>query len=366
MNRKACNTELCTKKVAVIFPKDSESVFTNTRLTFGGATVQLYNISRELVKTVDITAIVNRSEKIDPDKQTEFPVVLSYGRQDSLIRKILIFHRSLRKVRPDVVIQRGLSYFSPLLCIYCRIFRIKFIFMYAHDRESRGRFQRTNRRNLIYPLLLRCSSSLVVQNDQQEKSIPSRFSDKIHKIRNGFEMSRNGSCDKCGVLWVGRLEPWKRPEAFIRLAEKFPDVPFIMICPGVGGYEKFAEKVYTDAAEVDNIKIIDFVPYDEIDENFKKAKIFVNTSLEEGFPNTFVQACRNNTPIVSLSVNPDSFIDRYGLGCTCGDSEDVMYQSVKGLLTDDELYSEYSSAAYEYARENHSIRQNVMMLQKLF
>jgi hypothetical protein len=51
---------------------------------------------------------------------------------------------------------------------------------------------------------------------------------------------------------------------------------------------------------------------------FDEATVFVNTSDYEGFPNTFVQAATGGCGILSLRVNPDGFLDRFGCGASAG------------------------------------------------
>ena len=96
-----------------------------------------------------------------------------------------------------------------------------------------------------------------------------------------------------------------------------------MIALPLKSHKDYAEKIYTTASKIKNIKIIDFVDFHKIDEYFKKARVFVNSSIEEGFPNTFIQACKNKTPIVSLDVNPDNFIDNHEVGVFCNGILDV-------------------------------------------
>ena len=50
------------KTLAVVFPKDSESIFNNKKQTFGGATVQLFNYAVELSKNHDVYCITGEIE----------------------------------------------------------------------------------------------------------------------------------------------------------------------------------------------------------------------------------------------------------------------------------------------------------------
>jgi glycosyltransferase involved in cell wall biosynthesis len=354
-----------SKTIAVVFPKDSESIFNDSARTFGGATVQLYNFARELCKHHRVSALINVYDNINASRHPGLNIRHTFHARDFLPAKILKFHRAIRGTNPDVIIQRGLSLFSSLLSLYCRLYGIKFIFMFAHDREARGRFQRTNRKNLLYPLLLCCANTLVVQNEYQKKRLPEKVKTKVRKIRNGFVITKPAHEHKEGVLWVGRLEPWKQPEKFLALAEKIPAVPFTMIAPAEKKYESFAREIYRLAGALDNVNIMKFVNHREIEHYFKSAMIFVNTSAEEGFPNTFIQSCKNRTPIVSLSVNPDNFLHRYNVGYCCGGSSDELHDHVMRILFDSELFNSFSESAYIYALENHSIEQNVRMLESL-
>lgn len=86
---------------------------------------------------------------------------------------------------------------------------------------------------------------------------------------------------------------------------------------------------------------------------YDRAKLFVNTSEYEGFPNAFVQACLAKTPILSFNVNPDRFIDANGLGLFCEDS----LESAVGFIRefDSDKLSRYGENAQNYVRKNHDI-----------
>lgn len=354
------------KRIAIIFPKDSESVFNNSHVTFGGATVQLYNFAREISKNHTVFALLNEYENIKINEHKNLNIEFTFNRKDNVLKKIFKFHRALKQIQAEVVIQRGLSFFTPLLAIYCRLYSKKFIFMFAHDREARGRFQQTNRINLLFPILLRFASALIVQNEYQKKSMPKRYTNKVNKIKNGYVIKSINFEKKDDILWVSRLEPWKRPEKFLELAKSLPDTQFTMVAPTVKKYEKYAEDIYSRADEIPNLVVHKFVSYNTIDLFFNRAKLFINTSEEEGFPNTFIQSCKNYTPILSLNVNPDNFISRFQVGYCCENDDSKMLEYTRKILKDENLYKQFAHSAFVYAKENHSIEQNVIMLRRLF
>jgi glycosyltransferase involved in cell wall biosynthesis len=356
----------CRKNIAVIFPKDSESIFNNTKKTFGGATVQLFNYAMELSKHHNVYCLINEIDVVNLNNFPNINLRFTFNRNDNFFRKIIKFHRILRDIRPDVIIQRGLTRISTFLAFYCILYKILFIFMFAHDRECRGRFQRSNRFNIFYPFLLLAAKYLIVQNDYQEEQLNGFFKKKIFKITNGYPINEPDLTVKSGVLWVSRIEPWKRPEICIEAAMKNPDINFTMIAPVDNQCKDYAVKIYKMACNIKNITIIDFVSFRDIDNYFRKAKLFLNTSEEEGFPNTFIQACKNKTPIISLSVNPNNFLTVYNAGRFCNDDTTEMNRAIDQVYHNEHLYQQYAESAVEYAKNYHCIEKNVRLLEQLF
>ena len=85
--------------------------------------------------------------------------------------------------------------------------------------------------------------------------------------------------------------------------------------------------------------------------------VLVNTSLYEGFPNTFIQALKNKTPILSLNVNPDDFLTKNEIGFFCRNDFTQMENNLKLLLQNKELYESYSKNAFLYVKNNHNIEE---------
>jgi len=108
------------------------------------------------------------------------------------------------------------------------------------------------------------------------------------------------------------------------------------------------------AARLPNVRLIDFVPFACIQKYYEEARLFVNTSEFEGFPNSFIQACIAKTPILSFRVNPDDMIKKYDLGCLCEDDMDSAVEFIKGL--DEKTMRYYGENAFKYASENHDMR----------
>jgi len=164
------------------------------------------------------------------------------------------------------------------------------------------------------------------------------------------------------ILWVGRVEEWRRPDLFIRLAQMNPGREFVMVAPPAPSTNGYYDKIVSEAKKIPNLRLLDFVGFHEIDSYFEKAQVFVNTSEEEGFPNTFIQACKSKTPILSLNINPGNFLHQYNCGLYCDGSIETLNDSLNTLLRDASLYGNLAESAYRNSWENHDIRVNVKKL----
>lgn len=322
----------------------------------------MYQIAKELgsVEGVECYTLIEDYPAIDFDEAEKFRLVRTYRKTDPVLVKFWKYHRALRRIRPDTIIQHGLTLFSSLLAIYCWFFGIRFVYMFAHDNEAAGCYQESAEKSPLFWFLLRCAYVLIAQNQYQKNELLRRYEKVSHILRNGFYLKPTRRVDGEYVLWVARHSSWKRPELFIQLAACNPSLLFTMICPPsiAEDYHALAEM----AGKVKNLRFIEYVPFDQIDDYFAKAKLFVNTSDYEGFPQTFIQAAMNGVPILSLNVDPDNVLTDNSSGFCCHGSMETLNEKLGVLMANAALYREMSENAFRYAQESHDIRKNVRAL----
>ena len=150
----------------------------------------------------------------------------------------------------------------------------------------------------------------------------------------------------------------------MQLAEEMPKERFMMICQRATGDDKY-EELSARAGQVKNLQFIERVPFAEIGSYFQKAKVLVNTSDSEGFPNTFIQACNYAMPILSLKVNPDEFLDKYNCGQSCNGDFQRLVNSLKFMLAENNFLN-LGKNARRYAEQNHDIKKIIEEYKKLF
>jgi glycosyltransferase involved in cell wall biosynthesis len=132
------------------------------------------------------------------------------------------------------------------------------------------------------------------------------------------------------VLWVSNMRSLKRPELALELARQLPHVKFTIAGGPMPGGQTYYEDMRAAAARLPNVTMLGSVRYRDTGDLFDRAKIFLNTSAIEGFPNTFLQSWIRGVPVVTF-FDPDGLVQRLPLG-RVAKSLDEMREAIRGLL----------------------------------
>lgn len=356
-------------KIAFISMKSYPLFNPALKSTFGGSEVQLYLIGTEFTsyKKDEIFFVVADYGQMNVEEINTIKVIKSINFNTNYLFSSIKLLRILKRINPDIIILRSFAPLSGFLSVYInKILKSKLIFMIPHDSHTDDGYK--NKKGVVKHffanLIIRYSDLIITQNEYQKKNLAEKGITSV-TIGSGYtipeKISRKGAC----ILWVGRSESWKRPELFLELAELKHEKNFVMVCPPSTYNPELFGRIKKETGRMENLKFMDFVPFDEIDQYFQKAKVFVNTSTQEGFPNTFIQAAKNSTPIISLDVNPDNILDEYNCGFFCDGDFDRMGKRLDQLLNDANLYERMSKNAYRYAKENHDIEKNAKELYRV-
>jgi glycosyltransferase involved in cell wall biosynthesis len=153
------------------------------------------------------------------------------------------------------------------------------------------------------------------------------------------------------------LRHHKRPDLLVEIARSMPEASFV-VCGGPTTYmtsPEYSEKVIADLRSLPNVDFLGRLAPDKAHEIIANAAVLLSTSDEEGFPNTFAQAWSNGTPVVSLRIDPDRIIERYGLGAISGSVEQAA-RDIGGLLRCPRRRGEIGERAREFVVQNYSAR----------
>jgi len=226
--------------------------------------------------------------------------------------------RLLKEERPDYVLVLGWTSWLYILHLLRPIFGFQLIFICGLDTEVNGEFRRENPvRGWLFEEGMRQSDQRFAMTRLQERLF--RDAGMTCAMYRNLILPRTSprAVDKTvDFLWVARCQPIKQPHRFLDLAESLPQASFEMVCPREDA--TLWETVQARADKLPNVTFLNGVPYRDVQAHYDAARIFVNTSTFEGWPNSFIQAGQGETPILSLQVRPDTIFDDYQLG-TCAD-----------------------------------------------
>ena len=309
---------------------------------FGGAEVQMSLIVKELAKS--------RQFKVSL-------ITRDYGQKKVVLRnKVKIkktkinpfdFFKVLKTINADVYVERIANIKVFLVGLFCKMFKKKFVYMVAHDDDVSNKW--------LYYFGLKYADLVVAQTKKQSLKLKQNFKIKSIVMLSMIGLSSSKRAEKRKyVLWVGRADDWKRPLVFIDLAKKNPKQKFVMICR-IGNNQKLLKLVKDFAQKQINLKFYPVVPISKIFEFFHQAKVFINTSLAEGFPNTFLQAGMAKTPILSLSVNPDNFINQFNCGYSAKNSQETLEADLNKLINRPKLAKNLGKNNYDFVVSHHSL-----------
>ena len=115
----------------------------------------------------------------------------------------------------------------------------------------------------------------------------------------------------------------------------------------------YSEQILSELTTIPNIDYLGQVPPETALQVIAEASIFLSTSDEEGFPSVFLEALSAGTPVVTLKIDPDRMIERFGLGSVSHDIEGAM-DDITSLLEFPRNRDRIAESAREYIATTHS------------
>jgi glycosyltransferase involved in cell wall biosynthesis len=185
-------------------------------------------------------------------------------------------------------------------------------------------------------------------------------------IRNSIVINNNKYIkpNKKIVVWVANIKKMKNIEDFIKLSH-FINEHLEFVCvgrlPGNSQYRATIENLI----KTSQVQYKGELSYNETAELISRSYILVNTSYNEGFPNTFIQAWSFGVPVISLNIDPDKIIMQNKIGLFSGTFE-KMVDDTLFLINNKEEWGKMSLNAYQFARSNFDIKENLKSYIKVF
>ena len=231
----------------------------------------------------------------------------------------ILFHRKPQAVHVHNI---GPGMFTPLL----RLMGLKVVMTYHsanYEHAKWGRLARTLLR-LCESISLRCSHRIIFVNKFQMQKYSTRVQKKSTYIANGIHrvtrtpdtqfLEKHGIASGEYLLGVGRLTPEKGFEYLVQAASALPQVKQVVIA----GNSDHDTTYYEQLKDLDTAHKVIFTGYttgEDLRQLYSHARMFVLSSVVEGFPLVMLEAMSYGLPLVVSDIPASHLVelphDRY-------------------------------------------------------
>jgi glycosyltransferase involved in cell wall biosynthesis len=211
-----------------------------------------------------------------------------------------------------------------LVALFCRSFRRRFVFRTASDTDCDGSRLLVSfaRDRWLYAYGLRRANAILVQSASQAETLARNYGLAGRVAGMLVETPLPVAVRDIDVLWVSNIRREKRPDRVLELAGRLPEVKVHMVGGSLPGEEALYLDIRLTATATANVSFHGRLSYWDANELYGRAKLLVNTSDVEGFPNSYLQAWIRGVPVVTL-IDPDGVIEREGLGVAAGSAAQI-------------------------------------------
>lgn len=346
----------------------------------GGAQVQQSILARAFAAEGYRVSMVSFDYGQGADTEVDgVRIVAAYAQNDGLpgVRfvhpRLTRLWQTLASVDADIYYQRCAGLTTGVVAAFAKFHGKKFIYAGASDLDfSAGpdaAILPGARDRMIYRWGLRNASAIVAQNPRQQVMLRTNYGLPSVLVPSCYDIvpSAEADCVRREVLWVGMMRPLKRPDLFLAVARQLPEYQFRMIGGADGESPQaraFFESIKSEAARLKNVEFMGFVPYAEVGQHFDRARLFVNTSDHEGFPNTFLQAWARGVPSVAF-FDTGSRLDGAPVYPVV-QGVDHAVETIRRLMQDERAHVQASRLCAEFFSQSHSPEITMQRYEKLF
>lgn len=345
--------------------------------TAGGAQRQQYLLAQALLERGhDVSAIVGDYGQPRVIQQKGVRTVSGCPKEISspaeLVRAIYTLERSIRRADADVYYVRGAPRLFIATRLLTRLHRTPLVFCLANDSDLDPNYLVSRYGPWLARLywhVLPTADAIVTQTERQHDDLRAERGVDSIVIPNAYTLPPSDEVldhdRREHVLWVGSSDPQqKKPERYLRLARALPDVEFVMLSQDIGN-TTYHHELASKAESIANLRFLENVPPDDVHKYYRTATSLVNTSDYEGFPNTFLEAWRYATPVVSLYYALDDVLEKQEVGVRSG-SMDALVEDVADLHENQRRRDRLGTWGRELIEREYSIRSSVENYQRVF
>ncbi|SNR66947.1 Glycosyltransferase involved in cell wall bisynthesis [Maribacter sedimenticola] len=308
----------------------------------GGAEYQSKIIAQELAKKgYEIVFISGGHEKekvsfYDGFKVYELVIDTAIKARFFLYKDFMCrVHKIIKDEAPILIYQRILNTFTFHLSKFAKQQQIPFILHIADNYSVEfSKKLRSSLKRYLFRKILETSPSIICQTDYQISKINEWGYEPMAKIPNMHPEIIDERIERNikRILWIGNAREVKQLELFLQLPALLKNDKYQFHVIG-----KLPDNQYGKGL-LEKIKSCQNLTYHGSKENtfinsfLQTTGVLVNTSVSEGFSNTFIQAWMCGTPVVALNSDPDGLMTHHNLGIDCQGNFDLLPKAISNII----------------------------------
>jgi len=227
----------------------------------------------------------------------------------------------------------------------------------------------------LRPLLRRASACLVL-TDQEHSELTTILGHRSppliylpNGVPDGQHLAVPGRSDPI-ALFLARLHPRKRPEAFVRAAAivrpAVPNASFHVLGPDEGSLVDVQTAIATHGLQ-DYVTYLGPVDHTAAVRSIAAADVYVLPSFDEPFGMTILEALSVGTPVVcTTSTGISDQLSERGAAAITDGSPEALAQAIIGILTDPPRRDALVAAGHRAIDEVFSIATVASMLEDIY
>lgn len=335
----------------------------------GGAAVQSYGWIKGLLEEGQEVIIMTDTDTKENLKEEckDIKLVPVYNRNKGIRWLRWLYYRlpytfkQIKAVKPDYMYVSIPTWSNFLVGLMCRILNIKLIQRISNDNVINMGYVRNSSTVGRFFLFqgFRLSHHILCQNNFQLHGIKKRFPTKsVIKLSNPLYLKDPALCGDREpgnyIAWLGVYRMEKNLKRLYEIASLLRNEQFVVAGKESTNYDSETREYVEKLKQLPNVKFCGYLSRTQVLPYLAKARFLLNTSVYEGFSNTFLESLSVGTPVITgAHVNPDSIISNNNIGIIYDDVFDLckQYASVTP-----ELYQLMSEKAREYVTRNHGYR----------
>ncbi len=280
----------------------------------GGAQRQFYLLSTSLTDSFNVHFIVGDYGQPENEHREDVKLHRAYTPDPTTsvqkqFTKLRELYRAIKCADADVYIVRGSPKKVAVIYPITRVLDKSLVYHVPVDSHVEPPLKLDPVHKRLYTAALPRLEKVITQTQYQSDQLEQHWDVASTIIPNGYPPANvvDTHDSRKYFLWVGRLnKASKQPHRFLDVADSVPDHQFVLI--GLPEDNKYSDEIRQRAKNTPNVTYTSRVKPSKIHKYYRRAIAVLNTSTNEGFPNTFLEAWRYATPVLSLEYDPGQFL----------------------------------------------------------